>query len=197
MSKIKELEPEKEMPVTPQNRQIARFIQSFPLRHTPTTLAQFAKGSKYLQETLDIKRERKVKIKRLFRGVQVSLTAGFEAMEQVESAAQRQREEVARKTATSKAWQKRGGGVLETAKEGREWVSIKEIKEVGLREMRARKEEEEALLSQRAIREEEEEEEFDIEEETTIYTPYVVPDHVAIFNQRVEEALRLHVLEWS
>ena len=158
------------------------------------TLAQFAKGSKYLQETLDIKRERekREKIERLFRGIQVSLTTSFEAIDQIETTGQQQQEEVARKKATSKAWQKRGGGVLETANEGREQVTIKEIKEVGLREMRARKEEEEALLSQKAIREEEE---FDIEEETeTIYTPYMVPDHIAIFNQRVEEALSLPVL---
>jgi hypothetical protein len=35
---------------------------------------------------------------------------------------------VARKRATSKAWQKRGRGVLETAKEGREWISIRRLK---------------------------------------------------------------------
>ena len=157
------------------------------------TLAQFAKGSKYLQETLDIKRERekREKIERLFRGIQVSLTTSFEAIDQIETTGQQQQEEVARKKATSKAWQKRGGGVLETANEGREQVTIKEIKEVGLREMRARKEEEEALISQRAPGDIRKEEEFDIEEETTAYTPYVVPDHIAIFNQRVEEALRL------
>jgi hypothetical protein len=75
------------------------------------TLAQFAKGSKYLQETLDIERERE-KIKRLFWGVRVSLITSFEAIDQIETAAQRQQEEVTKKRATSKAWQTRGGGVL-------------------------------------------------------------------------------------
>ena len=85
-SKIKELEPQNKRPVTPQNIQNAGFIQSSPLHRTPMTLAQFAKGSKYLQETLDIERERK-KIERLFQGVQVSLITGFEAINQVETAA--------------------------------------------------------------------------------------------------------------
>jgi len=199
LSKIKELEPQNERPVTPQNTQNAGFIQSSPLHRTPTTLAQFAKGSKYLQETLGIERERE-KIERLFRGVKVSLTTGFEAIDQIETAAQRQREEVARKRATSKAWQKRGGGVLETAKEGREWVNIKEIKELGLREIRARKEDQEqASLGYRALENITESERGREEEEETTeeYTPYVVPDHIALFNQRVEEALRPPVLNWG
>src|ERR1700721_644092 len=166
------------------------------------TLAQFAKGSKYLQETLDIEREREKrgKIERLFRGVKVSLTTGFEAIDQIETAAQRQREEVARKRGTSKAWQKRGGGVLETAKEGRDWVNIKEIKELGLREIRARKEDQEqASLGYRALKNITESERGREEEEETTkeYTPYVVPDHIALFNQWVEEVLRPPILNWG
>ena len=85
---------------------------------------------------------------------------------------------------------------METAKEGREWVNIKEIKELGLREMRARKEDQEqASLGYRVLERGREGEE---EEETTEeYTPYVVPDHIALFNQRVEEALRPPVLNWG
>ena len=68
--------------------------------------------------------------------------------------------------------------------------------------MRAKKEDQEqALLGQRAlenITEEVYHDEFDIERETNDkYTPYVIPDHIAIFNQRAEEALRLPILNWG
>ena len=44
-------------------------------------------------------------------------------------------------------------------------------------------------ISQKSQRERKED-----EETTEEYTSYVVPDHVAIFNQRVEEALRPPIL---
>jgi hypothetical protein len=33
------------------------------------------------------------------------------------------------------------------------------------------------------------------EEETNQYTPYVIPNHIAAFNQSIEESLKLPVLE--
>jgi hypothetical protein len=68
--------------------------------------------------------------------------------------------------------------------------------------MRARKEDQEqALLGHRAleniIEEAEKEAEREGEEQTNQYTPYVILNHVAAFNQSIEEVLRLPVLEWS
>ena len=64
--------------------------------------------------------------------------------------------------------------------------------------MRARKEDQEqALLGHRALENITEEAEREGEEETNQYTPYVIPNHVAAFNQSIEESLKLPVLEWS
>ena len=64
--------------------------------------------------------------------------------------------------------------------------------------MRARKEDQEqVLLGYRALKNiTEEDTEGEGEEETNNqYTPYMVPNHIAAFNQSIEEALRLPVLE--
>jgi len=64
--------------------------------------------------------------------------------------------------------------------------------------MRARKEDQEqALLGHRALENiTEEEGEGEREEGTNSqYTPYIVPNHIAAFNQSIEEALRLPILE--
>jgi hypothetical protein len=67
------------------------------------------------------------KVERLDRGYRSALVSGNEAIEQVETAARKKRDELAEKQ-LSKNYQSRKGGLM-TAQEGREIWSEREIKE--------------------------------------------------------------------
>jgi hypothetical protein len=123
LSKIKELEVEPR-PRTPKQTP----LMSSPLRRTPQTVPQFAKGSRFILELLkklvelidpDDPRSDVVEcFKHMIRGLRATTVAGQEAIKQVESAAQKKRDKQLVKE-LAKDYQSRKGGLM-TAKAGRE-----------------------------------------------------------------------------
>jgi hypothetical protein len=163
LSKIKELEAE------PQPRTLEHTPPvSSPLRRTPRTVPQFAKGARYLLELLgtvvkhldpnDPANNQVMKrAQRLFKGERVSTVAGQEAIEQVETAAIKRQDELRAKE-LSKNFQLRKGGVM-TATQGREIWDAREVAEQSAKQRKAAKlakkaeEEEEAEKARQAAEE--------------------------------------------
>jgi hypothetical protein len=128
--------------------------------------------------------------------VQIALTAGFEAIEEIEAAAQRKRDELAKKN-----YQKRVG--LMTGKAGKEWWKGRVIREQSLADVRERKAQKEIEMTEIILEEDREEygDELDTDGEIDWeYSPYKIALEVQGFNQRVIEAQRASqppLLQWD
>jgi hypothetical protein len=112
------------------------------LRRTLRTILQFAKGSDFVLKLIEKGVEAIAKEEgftdsqvadgvershRLVQGVKVALIAGNEAIEQVETAARKRRDELAEKQ-LAKNYQSQKGGLM-TAQAGREMWDEREVKE--------------------------------------------------------------------
>jgi hypothetical protein len=137
------------------------------LRRTPRTVPQFAKGSKFILELLkrlvelmdpdDPRSDVVERFECMIRGLRTTTVAGQEAIEQVESAVRKKRDEQLVKE-LAKNYQSRKGGLM-TAKAGREMWDAREVSEQSAQQRKAAKlaqkaEDQEAEQAIRAAEEE-------------------------------------------
>jgi hypothetical protein len=142
LSKITELEVEPR-PMTPEKTP----AMSSPLRRTPRTVPQFAKGSKFILNILsklvslldpdDPASDIVLRFERIIRGLRAATVAGQEAIEQVETAARKKRDEQLVKE-LAKNYQSRKGGLM-SAKAGREMWDAREISKQSAQQRKAAK----------------------------------------------------------